>query len=340
MTVRSWLRPLCCGAFAALAASASAAQESKSYILTTATTAGTYYPVGVALSTLTKLQLEPKTGISLSAISSAGSAENLKLLREGEAQFALLQGLYGAWAWSGTGRLERDGPQTHLRSITALWENVEHFVLEKELAQTQTIKDIGLLQGRKFSVGNRNSGAEGSTSFILQALGLNAVENFSPVYQGYGPSADALQNGTISGMSTPAGLPVSAVTRALSANPDGLVLLSFGEQDLTKLNSAFALWSRSVIPANTYPGQNTEVATISHPNFLAVHATVDRETVYRITKSIYENLPYLRAIHKATSAMSLEQALVGLPAPLHPGAQKYYEEENLMIPDSQRAPRE
>ena len=52
------------------------------YILTTATTGGTYYPVGVALATITKAQLFDTEGISLSAISSAGSLENIKLMRD------------------------------------------------------------------------------------------------------------------------------------------------------------------------------------------------------------------------------------------------------------------
>lgn len=78
-----------------------AAAEERSYILATASTGGTYYPVGVALATLSKVKLAPKHHFSLSAISSAGSGENVKLLNENEAQFAILQGLYGAWAWSG-----------------------------------------------------------------------------------------------------------------------------------------------------------------------------------------------------------------------------------------------
>lgn len=76
---------------------ANAAAEDRSYILATASTGGTYYPVGVALATLSKVKLAPKHHFSLSAISSAGSGENVKLLNENEAQFAILQGLYGAW---------------------------------------------------------------------------------------------------------------------------------------------------------------------------------------------------------------------------------------------------
>ena len=74
---------------------------SRPYILTTATTGGTYYPVGVALATITKAQLHDTEGISLSAISSAGSLENIKLMRDNQAQFALLQGIFAAWAWNG-----------------------------------------------------------------------------------------------------------------------------------------------------------------------------------------------------------------------------------------------
>ncbi|MGH6915671.1 MAG: TAXI family TRAP transporter solute-binding subunit, partial [Geminicoccales bacterium] len=73
-------------------ATAIQAQDTKSYLLTTATTGGTYYPVGVALATLTKVKLEPSEGISMAAISSAGSGENVKLLREDQAQFGILQG--------------------------------------------------------------------------------------------------------------------------------------------------------------------------------------------------------------------------------------------------------
>lgn len=76
---------------------------SRPYILTTATTGGTYYPVGVALATITKSQLHATEGISLSAISSAGSLENIKLMRDNQAQFALLQGIFAAWAWNGVG---------------------------------------------------------------------------------------------------------------------------------------------------------------------------------------------------------------------------------------------
>ena len=49
-------------------------------------------------------------------------------------------------------------------------------------------------------------------------------------------------------------------------------------------------------------------------------------------KTIYENLPFLRSIHKATSVMAIEKAIAGLSVPLHPGAAKYYREVGVNIP--------
>lgn len=303
------------------------------YILATASTGGTYYPVGVAIATLSKIKLEPKHGISLSAISSAGSGENVKLLRENQAQFAILQGLYGAWAWNGEGRVANSGKQEGLRSISMLWQNVEHFVLKSDLVKSGTVADLTQLEkgNNKFSIGKKNSGTEGSGRQLLSGLGIDA-EKFSLAHMGYGGSADALQNGTIDGMNIPAGVPVSAITRAYAAMGDKVQVLDFTDEQMKEANGDYTLWTRYVIPANTYPGQTKAINTIAQPNFLASRSDLPEEDVYLLTKSLYENLTYLSAIHKATAVMSIEKAIAGLPVPLHPGAARYYREQGIEIP--------
>lgn len=310
----------------------SAKADDKAYILTTATTGGTYYPVGVAIATLTKLKLQPTYGFSISAISSAGSGENIKLMRDDEAQFAIVQGLYGAWARAGEGPLAHDGPQEHLRAVTMLWENVEHFVLRNDVMTSGTFADLSGLAGRKFSIGSRNSGAEGSSLLVLEALGVDPKVSMSLVNLDYGSGADAMQNGTIVGMTTPAGPPVSAVARVFAAMGGMVSLLEITDTELDKLNARYPLWSRHVIPAGTYPGLSKEVRTAAQPNFLAVRADVPDEVVYELTRAIYENLSFLNSVHKATKAMVLEKSVQGLPVPLHPGALRYYREAGIEVP--------
>ncbi|EPN4954747.1 MULTISPECIES: TAXI family TRAP transporter solute-binding subunit [Vibrio] len=310
---------------------ANAAAEDRSYILATASTGGTYYPVGVALATLSKVKLAPKHHFSLSAISSAGSGENVKLLNENEAQFAILQGLYGAWAWSGEGPYEKSGRQEQLRSVSMLWQNVEHFIVRSNLAKTGTVTDLNNLDGKKFSIGKKNSGTENSGRQIMKGLKVDP-DKFNLAYMGYGGSASALQNGTIDGMNTPAGVPVGAVTQAFAALGKDISILSFTDEQIKEANGNYNLWTKYEIPANTYPGLDKPITTIAQPNFLAVREDISEEDVYQLTKAIYENLPFLQGIHKATKAMAIEKAIAGLPVPLHPGAARYYKEMGIEIP--------
>ncbi|PMG22986.1 TAXI family TRAP transporter solute-binding subunit [Vibrio splendidus] len=307
------------------------AQEDRSYILATASTGGTYYPVGVALATLSKVKLAPKQHFSLAAISSAGSGENVKLLNENEAQFAILQGLYGAWAWQGLGPYEKSGSQKQLRSVSMLWQNVEHFIVRSDLTETGTMSDLENLNGKKFSIGKKNSGTENSGRQIMQGLSVNP-EQFKLAFMGYGGSASALQNGTIDGMNTPAGVPVGAVTQAFAALGEDIQILSFTDAQIKQANGDYNIWTKYEIPANTYPGVDKPITTIAQPNFLAVREDISEEDVYQLTKAIYENLPFLQGIHKATKAMALEKGIAGLPVPLHPGAARYYQEVGIEIP--------
>lgn len=308
------------------------AAEERTYLMATASTGGTYYPVGVAIATLTKVKLEPTAKIGMSAITSAGSGENIKLMHDNEVQFSILQGLYGYYAWNGKGDYEAEGPQKDLRAVTMLWQNVEHFVVQADLAPTGTIDDMLGLTGKRMALGTKNSGTLGSNRLLLQNLGVDIEKDYELVYAGYGPSAEALQNGQIAGMSTPAGVPAGAVTQAFAAMGTDIKLLEFTDDQVVKADGGLELWTPFLIKAGSYPGQDKDWQTIAQPNFLAVRADIDEEAVYQITKTIYENLPFLNAIHKATLAMSLENALAGLPMPLHPGAARYFQEAGLTIP--------
>lgn len=74
------------------------AQAGKSLIIATATTGGTYYPVGVAIGTLVSIKLAKSDQITATAINSAGSGENVQMLKNNECDMAILQGLFGAQA--------------------------------------------------------------------------------------------------------------------------------------------------------------------------------------------------------------------------------------------------
>jgi TRAP transporter TAXI family solute receptor len=300
-----------------------------SLIIATATPGGTYYPVGVAIGTLLTDKLTGE--ISASAINSAGSGENIQMLINGEAQLAILQGLYGAMAYGGTGVYDAPSPQ--LRSITMLWNNVEHFTIVGDRIRSGTLSDLSGLNGR-FSIGKRGSGTEGSTTVIFEALDVAPNEDFTPARLGYSPSAQAMMDGRIAGASLAAGPPVGAVTQVFAQmGASNVAILNITKDQLEGIRRIYPVWTRYVIAAGTYPGQTEDVASASQPNFLGCRSDLPEDVVYLITKTLYENLPYLQNIHKATLDMRLDRAIQGLAVPLHAGALRYYKERGLSIPD-------
>lgn len=300
------------------------------YILNTASTGGTYHPVGTAIATLSKIKLLPKEKFSLTAVNSAGSGANVQALAADTAQFAILQGLFGSYAATGTGPVTEK--QENLRSVTMLWQNVEQFILANDMVKSGTVSDFEGIKGETVVMGKENSGTLGSNGVLMDGLGLG-LDAFNLVYAGYGPSADAMANGQAVGGGFPAGPPTGAITKLMSSNGDKFTILNVTDEELAKMDGGRNLWVPYTLAAGTYPGQDSDVQTIAQPNFLAVNASVDENHVYLLTKALYENLPFLQAIHKATMAMDVNNAMAGLPVPLHPGAKKYYEEVGLEVPD-------
>ena len=303
--------------------------DDKNMIIATATTGGTYYPVGVAIGTLISIKLAGSHQITATAINSAGSGENVQMLKNKEADMAILQALFGQEAYNGTGAYEGK-PMKEFRAITMLWENVEHFALLNKYVKTGTIMDLKGL-GQKFSIGKRGSGTEGSGRAILSALGIDPEKEMTLEYLAYSPSASAMMDGRIVGANLPAGPPVAAVTQLYAqVGAKNVRVLDFTDEQIALLQKSYPVWTKYVIKAGVYPGQTVDIRTVAQPNFLACRPDLPEETVYLITKTIFENLPFLLNIHKATTAMNLERATVGLPVPLHPGAAKYYKEKGII----------
>lgn len=306
-------------------------ERERHYRIATAGTGGTFYPVGVGIAALASLHLAREYGLTFDALTSQGSVENVRLLEEGRADFAILQALVGSMARHGTGCC-RGRPVPSLRAVTALWKNVEQFVVRREAVTGTNIEALQEMSGRPFSMGGRESGSRISGETILDALGID-YRKFRLRYLGYDASVEGMIHGKIQGVNIPAGVPTAALSRLYSAlGARAVRILDFDDAQLERVREAYPVWSRFVIPRGSYPGLERDVPTIAQPNFLACTRRVSAKTVYLLTRSIYENLPFLASIHRVTRSMMLERALEGLPVPLHPGALRFYRERGIVIP--------
>jgi len=294
--------------------------------IATASTGGTYYPIGVGMGNLWTQKLKAE-GIRASGQSSAGSVENIDLLKKNEADLAILQGLIGSQAYAGQASFEGNA-YTDLRSVAMIWPNVEHFVLMNKKVKDGTISDI---EGTSFSVGPQASGTEESTVVMMEGMNLTK-EDINPEYLGYDDTISAMRDGRLDGGSVPAGVPVAAVTDMYASGVSATILEVTSEQ-AKAINSIYNAWYEYKIPAGTYPKQEKDIMTIAQPNLLVASIDLDEETVYLLTKALYENLDIMYEVHNSAKVMELSNALDGLPSPLHIGAYKYFKEAGLDIPD-------
>ncbi|MBD2780547.1 TAXI family TRAP transporter solute-binding subunit [Xenorhabdus szentirmaii] len=292
----------------------------------TASTGGTYYPMGVGLANIWSHHLKQEN-IQVTGQSSAGSIENIDLLKKNEAQLAILQSLIAVEAYQGVRNFE-NRPYQDLRSISVLWPNVEHFVLLNEKIKKGTLDDIA---STRFSVGPQASGTEQSTLIILQGVNLNK-QSIHPEYLGYGETVSAMRDGRLDGGALPAGVPASAVTDMYASGVPAQILAVTDDQ-LEKINSITNSWFRFVIEPDTYPRQKQAVQTMAQPNILMTTRLIDEKTIYELTKVMFENQKEVHQIHSAAQYILPENALKGVSVPLHPGAYRYYREINLDIPD-------
>lgn len=318
----------------------SRADDGSSYKLATGSTTGSYHKAGVALSTLIKLYLLPDEGIDLTLLNTSGPSANVRALNDDEAQFALVEGLVGHFARHGEGPFADDGRQDRLRAVAALWPRMEHFVVPGSSVVTGTIDDFLALEGQKVSLGRHDTATIASNWVLMANLGVNIEERYDLVFLGHRASAQALVAGEISGMGVSGPLPWGPVEEALVGLDDDADILEFTDEQARKADGGFGVWRRFAIPAGTYAGQVGALWTIAQSNFLAVRDDVPDETVYRITKAIFENLPALQDMDATMKNVTLEHVTEGLPVPFHPGAKRYFQEVGRLPPSRATLSRE
>jgi len=142
--------------------------------IVTGSTGGTYYPVGTILANHFNTVLT-KTGIKWSAQSSGGTAENLEMMKKGEAEMAIAMANLTGFAYTGTVRYEGKKIE-NLRYVMGLWPDVTQFVVRKEA----NIKTWADLKGKKIAVGPAASGTEFSSRVLLKALAGLTFDDIVP----------------------------------------------------------------------------------------------------------------------------------------------------------------
>jgi uncharacterized protein len=303
-------------AFALMTASVPVQAQDFITILTGGTS-GVYYPLGVALS---KIYSEKIQGSRPTVQATKASVENLTLLQQGRGEVAFTLGDSLALAWAGDEEAGFKSKLTKLRGLAAIYPNYIPVVASKDTG----IKTLADLKGKRLSVGAPKSGTELNARAILEGAGLSYKDLGKVEYLPFSESVELMKNRQLDATLQSAGLGVASI-RDLASSVD-IVVVEIPASVVDKVGSPYV---KATIPANTYSGQSQAVETAAVINYLVTHSGVKDELAYEMTKALYENLPELQAAHAAARDIKLENAIKGMPVPLHPGAERYLKERGV-----------
>ncbi|MCA1490644.1 TAXI family TRAP transporter solute-binding subunit [Sinorhizobium alkalisoli] len=301
-----------------IALSAASAKADEFINVLTGGTSGVYYPLGVALSKIYGDKIE---GARTQVQATKASVENLNLLQQGRGEIAFALGDSVKLAWDGDSEAGFKAPLDKLRGIAAIYPNYIQIMASKDSGIT-TVAD---LKGKSLSVGAPKSGTELNARAILAAAGMSYDDLGKTEYLPFAESVELMKNRQLDATLQSAGLGVSSF-KDLATSLD-VQMVAVPEEIAGKLGAPYIA---ATVPAGTYQGQDSDVPTVAVVNFLVTHSDVSDETAYQMTKQLFENLPALVAAHKAAEQIRIEDALKGMPVPLHPGAERYYKEKGLL----------
>ena len=291
----------------------------KNYILATGGTSGTYYPFGGAIANVWNTKI---ANMNVTAQATGASAENLRLIDRGEAEFAIVQNDVMDYAYNGTDLF--DGEKlSNIMTVGTMYPEVVQIAVSK----SSGIKSVADFKGKRISVGAAGSGVEFNAKQIMEGYGLT-FDDIKKSNLSFKESADGIQNGTLDGCFITAGVPNAALQEL--AFTAGLTLIPVDGEAADKICAKYGYYTKTTVPGGTYKGTDSDTGALAIMATLAVNAALDEDTVYDMTKALFENLEDLGNGHAKGKEVSAQTAVTGVSVPFHPGAVKYYKELGLM----------
>jgi TRAP transporter TAXI family solute receptor len=297
-----------------------------SFQIATGSTEGVYFPVGQAMAGLISHPLGVgrcdtatvcgPAGVILSARTSEGAADNLRSVDSGAVDSGFADGDTIAAAVTGHGAFRRSAK--HLRAIAALFPEEAHLVV----AANSNIQSVTDLRGKRVFVGQPNSGGVARSRAILAAYRVRVREIVSDDV----PSA-LMKDGKIDAYFTVSGVPLDSVTDLIAHHVARLAPIDGEGRD--RLIQTVPQLSPATIAANAYPGQPA-VETVATRAWWVTRDSEADPLIYGLTRALFNpaNHAGLAASHPSARALGIDSAAVNPPAPLHPGAARFYRENN------------
>ncbi|WP_288480916.1 TAXI family TRAP transporter solute-binding subunit [uncultured Deinococcus sp.] len=318
------LMPVTGAALALLTLGAALAQGNAFLTIGSGSTTGVYFPVATGMA---KMVNDAGTGVRANARSTGGSVFNMNALATGELDMAIVQNDIAFYSYKGSGIQAFEGKANNkVRTLAVLYPEVLHVIARKD-AKISSIAD---LKGKRVVIGDLGSGTEQTARQVLEAYGLKFEDLGQALRVSPAQGISLMQDKRADALFYTVGVGASAISQIAQTVDVSLVPVA-GNQ-ASALIKKYPFYVRYNIPAKSYKGVGATVPGVAVQATLVASSSVSDDTVYKAMKAIFANTASVKAIHPAlNTSFSNASAVKGVPAPLHPGAVKFWKEQGLNV---------
>ena len=285
------------------------------YEIITGGSGGSYYPVGEAIAEVISENVD---GMTIKAEAGFGSIANCFSLEKGETQMAMVESNIAMWAYNGEQMFD-DQPTQSFQVIAALYPHPIQIVSLTGM----NIASIADLEGKRVCLGVEGTpmytdAVNVLDSYFITPSDVNAqtVSYLDGLYK--------LKDGDTDAVFLTAAEPNATVVEITQTHT--IVLVPFDDEQLAALIEKVPCYAQMMIRKEIYQSIDEDIPAAATMTLLVCRSDMNEELVYRMTQALWENIGIVNNAHDQAEKISLETALSGVPIPVHPGAQRYYDE--------------
>jgi len=284
---------------------------------------GKPYMYSAAVATYINRESDIGEKYRLSIQAAHGTIDNVRRLQRQEIDFGCTDS--HIYFWHTIPEIEWDEVYDNVRMICRVYSGGFPFVT-LEGSGIETYKD---LVGKTISLGPAGTGNHIVASMALDALGI--ADKIKKLHHPWGEIGDALADGHVDAVLSST-LPTGYLEELSARRKITWVGLSPEEESIIKKKLPY-------IPIQTIkPGMHgvqKSVRALGISNWWVTHKDVSDEVVDTIMRAFFteEGIKQAGNVTDIWQQWTYEDALVGLPGPLHPAAEAFWKEKGLKIPE-------
>ncbi len=303
---------------APLALAAGQAQSETFLRMVSGPSGGSWYPLGAKVMQVFDEKLEDVS----TSNTSGGGIGNVKAVHDGDAEigWSYAHTAYNGYAGQGSFDEEHDSIRHFATLYPAMFQ-----VAVPEDSEIQSFEDM---KDKNISPGKAQWTGTAFAESILEAYGFDfddIRENGGTVHHvSYTESVALMKDGHIDVFMAATSMPQASFLE-LEHSP-GIRFIGLPEDKLNEIIENNPGYIPGTMPAGVYESVEEDIKTLGIVTNMVVSKDLPEDLVYNMCKVFWDNHSAFAEVKKIWNSVKVENALNGAAIPVHPGAQRCYDE--------------